>query len=212
MNRAIFSAIVLAALLAGVGAALLLTRGGGAPSALERATWFETPRPVPAVALVDHAGRPYGPERLRGRWSYLFFGFTHCPDVCPVTLATLAEARRSLGDLAPDAQPRVVFASVDPARDTPEALARYVQHFDPSFTGVTGNADAVESLTRALGVVAILGTPDDHGGYSVDHSAAVFLVDPDARIVAVSSAPHDAGVLARDYRRIVEAARAGAGA
>ena len=95
--------------------------------------------------------------------------------------------------------------SVDPARDTPPVLARYVLHFDPSFVGVTGSPAALDTLTRALGVAVIVGPADAAGNYSVDHSAAVFLVDPEARVAALFNTPHDAAAIARDYRRIVAA-------
>lgn len=212
MNRALAVAIVTFGLAAGVGAALVLTRADRGPPALERATWFQAPRPLPAFALVDQASRPFGPERFRGHWTFLFFGFVNCPDICPTTLATLAEARRNLGDMPSDRVPAVVFTSVDPGRDTPATLARYVRHFDPSFTGVTGSQEAIQSLTRELGVAVILGAPDEHGNYPVDHSTGVFLIDPEARIAAMFGAPHEALVLARDYRRIVDdahGARAG---
>ena len=117
---------------------------------------------------------------MRGRWTFVFFGFVNCPDVCPTTLATLAAVRNSLADLAEPYRPRVVLVSVDPARDTPAVLAQYVLHFDPSFVGVTGSPAALDTLTRALGVAVIVGPADAAGNYSVDHTAAVFLVDPEA--------------------------------
>jgi protein SCO1/2 len=206
VNRALAVAIVVLGLAAGVGAALVLTRDERGPPALERATWFQAPRPLPSFALVDQAGRPFGPERFRGHWTFLFFGFVNCPDVCPTTLATLAQARRTLGDMPAGRVPAVVFTSVDPGRDVPATLARYVRHFDASFTGVTGSKAAIESLTRALGVAVMFGAPDDNGNYTVDHSTGVFLVDPEARIAAMFGVPHEAAVLARDYRRIVAAA------
>jgi protein SCO1/2 len=205
VNRAVVALIVVAGLAAGVGAALLLTSGDRGRPELERATWFETPRSLSAFALVDHDGRRFGPERLRGRWNFLFFGFVNCPDVCPTTLATLAGVRRALGDQPRATQPGVVFASVDPGRDTPATLGRYVRHFDATITGVIGGSAAIADLTRELGVAVTIGSPDENGNYSVDHSTSVFLVDPDARVAAIFGAPHDAAVMARDYRRIVDA-------
>lgn len=155
--------------------------------------------------LVDHAGRPRTDADFRGRFMLIYFGYTYCPDVCPTTLATLAEARRQLADLPPGEIPEVVLATVDPARDTPAALARYVAHFDPSFTGVTGSPESIEAFTRDLGVVAMIGAPAADGSYTVDHSAAVFLIDPAAAFTALFSTPHDATAIARDYRRILTA-------
>jgi protein SCO1/2 len=205
MKRALVAALVVAGLLAGVAAGFYFTRVRGAPPELERATLFETPRPLPAFALVDQAGRAFDRERLRGRWTFLFFGFVNCPDLCPTTLATLAEVRRIVAGLPAGERPAVVFVSVDPARDTPEVLGRYVAHFDRSFAGVTGAADAIDALTRHLGVAVVIGTPAADGGYSVDHTAAIFLIDPSASQAALFGSPHDAAAIARDYRRIVAA-------
>jgi protein SCO1/2 len=205
MSRTLVVAIVLAALAAGVLVARHQRVAGSAAPALERAVWFDAGRPLPGLALLDQAGRPFDANRLRGRWTFLFFGFVNCPDICPTTLATLAAARKSLADLPASDVPAVAFVSVDTRRDTPEALARYVAHFDPSFSGVTGSAEAIDALTRALGVAVIVGPEAADGSYSVDHSAAIFLVDPEARVAALFGAPHEAAMIARDYRRIVAA-------
>ena len=204
MNRAFFVTAAIAGLVAGIVAAQYWVRQSAAPP-LEHATAFAEPRPLPAFALVDDANAAFGTEDLRGKWTFVFFGFVNCPDVCPTTLATLASARRLLADLPADRLPQVVMVSVDPGRDSPAQLGRYVAHFDPAFTGATGSAEAIESLTRSLGIAVLIGPPDADGNYAVDHSAAVFLVDPDARIAALFNTPHEAGVIARDYRRIVGA-------
>ncbi|HEX9708148.1 MAG TPA: SCO family protein [Steroidobacteraceae bacterium] len=205
MKRAYVAALVVAGILSGIAAGFYFTRMRGGPPALERAILFETPRPLPEFALVDQAGRTFDRESLRGGWTFLFFGFVNCPDVCPTTLATLAEVRRIAGDLPPGDRPQVALVSVDPARDTPDVLARYVAHFDPEFTGVTGSAGSIDALTRHLGVAVVVGPTADDGSYSVDHTAALFLIDPSARQSALFGSPHDAAVIARDYRRIVAA-------
>jgi protein SCO1/2 len=154
---------------------------------------------------VDASGQAFGPERLRGHWSLLFFGFLNCPDICPTTLATLAAAKAALASLPAGERPAILFVSVDPGRDTPELIGRYVAHFDPSFSGATGSREAIDALAAALGVAVMIGPPADDGSYAVDHSAAIFLVDPGARIAALFGTPHDADAIARDYRRIVAA-------
>lgn len=205
MKTALVAGIVIAGLVAGVTAGYYVTRHRAAPPILEEATLFQEPRPLPAFELVDQAGRPFGPAQLRGRWTFIFFGFVNCPDICPTTLATLAAAQHSLADLPASERPSVAFVSVDPGRDTPSVLGQYVAHFDPSFEGVTGTRDAVGVLTHSLGVAVIIGPASADGSYAVDHSAAVFLVDPEARVVALFGAPHEAGAVARDYRRVVAA-------
>ena len=205
MNRVLVAALIVAGLTAGVAAGYYFKRQGAEAPALERAIQFRTPRPLPELTLVDQAGRSFGLERLRGHWTFLFFGFVNCPDVCPTTLATLAEVRRIASDLPSGERPEVIFVSVDPARDSPGVIGRYVAHFDPTFTGATGSADAIDALTRHLGVAVVIGAPAADGSYSVDHAAAIFLVDPTASQAALFGSPHDSAVIARDYRRIVAA-------
>lgn len=170
---------------------------------LERGVVFPTPRALPAFALVDQDGAAVGPRQVTGGWTILFFGFTHCPDVCPATLATLAAARRQLADLPAADLPRVVLVSVDPARDTPEALGQYVAFFDSTFTGVTGDAAEIQRLTEGLGVAVFETEPDERGDYSVDHTATLFLVNPDGAVAAAFGTPHEPDVIARDYRRML---------
>ena len=205
MNRFLVAALIVAGVLAGITAGYFFSGPGAEPPTLERATLFATPRALPDFALVDQAGRNFGLSQLRGHWTFLFFGFVNCPDVCPTTLATLAEARRLLADLPPGERPEVALVSVDPARDTPDVLGRYVSHFDPAFKGVTGSADSINALTKHLGVAVVVGPPAADGSYSVDHTAAIFLIDPTASQVALFGSPHDAAVIARDYRGIVAA-------
>ncbi|MFO1407060.1 MAG: SCO family protein [Steroidobacteraceae bacterium] len=187
-------------------AGLLIARALQAPVPAaphtERATVLDTPRALPALSLVDQDGRPLGNGHFTGRWTLVFFGYTSCPDVCPTTLAMLANATRALGDLPASERPRVLLVSVDPERDDPSRLAAYVRFFDPAFEGATGDAAAVATAAGAFGV-PYLKVPVPGGAYNVDHGTGIFLVGPDGRLVAYFSAPHDAAVLARDYRAIV---------
>jgi protein SCO1 len=181
-----------------------LARGcrGPANAAPERATALAEPRALPPMALVDQDGRPFGAASLHRGWTLVFFGFTRCPDVCPTTLATLARTRSALADLPPADQPRVLLISVDPEHDTPERLAAYVRSFDPDFLGATGDPAAIAAVAAGFGVpFAKVAVGAD--SYTVDHGSGIFFVSPEG-LVAYSSAPHDAEVLARDYRRILE--------
>ncbi len=178
----------------------LLDRSGG--PTLARATLLEPARPLPPMAFIDQQGQPFGLEQLRGHWSILFFGFTSCPDVCPMTLALLAQVEKKLADLPAEQRPHIVLVSVDPKRDTPERLAQYVKSFSPTFTGITG--DAVQEFALKMGVpVAISEQPG--GNYTVDHSAAIFVVDPSGALRALSSTPHEVPIIAEDYRSLVAA-------
>jgi protein SCO1 len=205
MKRAHIATVVLASVVAGILVAHFVRYRESPPPQPEHATLFAEPRALPAFDLIDQAGAPFGVERLRGQWTFLFFGFVNCPDVCPTTLAVLAQVRKALADLPERDQPGVVLVSVDPGRDTPPVLARYVAHFDPSFTGVTGSPGAIESLTQALGVAVVVGPPAADGNYAIDHTAAIFLVDPEGRFAALFNTPHEAEAITRDYRRIVAA-------
>ena len=172
-----------------------------AAAAAVGALW-PAPAPLAPFELSDQAGARFGRERLEGRWSLVFFGFTHCPDVCPTTLAALGSAVEKLRPAAGGDAYQVVFVSVDPERDTPAAIAQYVSHFGPGVVGITGSNEALERLTRQLGVVHMrVGEGED---YLIDHSAQILLLDPQARLVGVLSPPHAGAAIAERTRAIRE--------
>ena len=173
-----------------------------APPMLERAVWLPDASPLPEFEFIDETGAAFDERRFLGRWTYVFFGFASCPDICPATLATLAAVRRALGELPTELQPVVLLVTVDPARDDPATLGPYVRHFDPTFHAVAGDEAGLARVARALGV-GYARVPLATGGYTMDHSASLFLIGPDGRLVATSGAPHDAAVIARDYRALV---------
>jgi protein SCO1/2 len=202
MSRNTFLAAAFAlAIAAAVGGAWLAARLS-APELPEQARVLTTPRPLPAVPALDHAGEPFGPATLRGRWTVVFFGFTHCPDVCPATLQVLAGARSLLEDLPEAERPGVVMISVDPGRDSPERLGEYVPFFHPEFRGVHVPAEHLPEVARTFGAAYVY-TPAGEDSYTVDHTASLFLVDPQARVAAVFPTPHTAAGIATDLRRII---------
>jgi protein SCO1 len=206
-TRSIALAIVVAIVAVASGilsARWLLMHQAGREPAVATATLLAPPRPLPPLALVDQDNRPFGAERLHGGWSFVFFGFTSCPDVCPVTLSALAQTRKLLADLPQTSRPQVVMISVDPQRDTPERLAGYVRAFDPAFVGATGTKAAIDELAQRMGVL-VATRPLDGDNYTVDHTTSVFLVDPNGALRALFSAPHTPKLIAEDYRRIVAA-------
>lgn len=201
------AARTLALLAAGLTAALIgawaiREAGRTAVPHTEAATVLAAARPLPPFELVGADGRPFDRDALLGRYTFVFFGFSHCPDLCPATLTELALARRSLADLPAARLPAVVMVGIDQRRDTQPALARYVAHFDPGFTAVGGDAAAVRRLAAALGAVVDSPAAADEG-YRVEHTAALFLIDPEAALAAVFPSPHVARTLAADYRSIV---------
>lgn len=162
---------------------------------LASGTWLPQPKPLADFRLSDDAGRPYTRADLAGAPTLVYFGFTHCPDVCPTTLVKLAQVRKQAALPAL----RVVLVSVDPQRDTPPVLARYVHAFDPGFRGLTGSEAEIARVARNFGV-AVNRVELPGGDYTMDHSAIVFLV-AGGGVVAIFTPPFDAGALAADLRR-----------
>jgi len=170
------------------------------------ATRFPVARQLAPFTLVDHNNEVFNETTLRQRWSFLFFGYTHCPDVCPTTLSVLNSVAQQLQDV--DADVRFVFISVDPERDTPEKLARFVSYFNKNFIGVTGSEQQIEQFTRELGIMHMRVAAEENAtGYLVDHTASVLLIDPDGRYHAVFSPPLSAGKISDDFRKILKAYR-----
>lgn len=200
-NSFLATAIVLAVAAAVAGAWFAARLG--TPELPQHARMLSTPRPIPAVPATDHTGAPFGGEDFQGRWTVAFFGFTYCPDICPTTLHLLAEARRMLDDLPENDRPEIMMISVDPGRDVPERLAEYVPYFHPEFRGLHVAAQHLPELTRSFGA-AYAYTPVGDDGYTVDHTASIFLVDRQGRVAAVFPTPHTAEGIASDLRRIIE--------
>lgn len=139
---------------------------------------------APAFTLVDQYGRPFSSEALRGNVVAIFFGYTHCPDVCPATLSIFAQARRELAAIRASEAVRFVFVSVDPERDTPERIRRYLERVDPGIIGLTGAPEEVRRVLDAWGITAekVPLSPDSPGAYTIAHTASVLLLDRDGRI------------------------------
>ena len=165
------------------------------------------PRVIADFALVDQDGNAFTLDDLRGKWSLLFFGFTHCPDVCPSTLYDLQLVHKGVRQDSGNGPPshQVLFVSVDPERDTPEKLGEYVSYFDPDFIGVTGSQQQLAPLTRQLGIAYRI---EEHEAgsaqYGVDHSASILVTDPEGRLHGVFPAPHDAGTIVEDLSTVLD--------
>jgi protein SCO1 len=190
--------------IAGIAAALLWRHP--AP-AVELATGsFVTPsRKLPDFSLIDDQGRVFGAPNLRGHWSLLFFGYTNCPYFCPTTLTTLAAMQARLRAENATVLPQVIFVSLDAKRDTPAQLANFLPNFDPGFIGVTAADQAgIEAVARKLGVAVSI-QPAADGNYAVDHTAAIFVLNPDARLTAILTGPFSTAALRADFQRIVAA-------
>ncbi len=134
----------------------------------------------------------------------LFFGYANCPEFCPATLATLAAMKKRLRASGARVLPQVIFVSVDPGRDTPEQLAKYVPYFDPDFIGVTASDQTtVDAVARQFGVAVIIEPKKADGSYMVDHSSAILVFDPSGKLTAILTGPFTLEALQADFQRIV---------
>ena len=189
------------AVLLGIAAGMFVLR----PQVLSitSGTLLKTPRVIEPFVLDGAAGAPFTNADLAGHWTLVFAGFTFCPDVCPTTLTELKAVNTRLGETA--AKVRFVFLSVDPARDTPDKIGQYIAFFDPAFQGATGEPAALEKLGANLGFVYAKvpgATPDS---YTIDHSTALILIDPQARIAGYLTPPFKPDAMAADLKAIIAA-------
>jgi protein SCO1/2 len=194
--RALRILVIGAAFLAGLvvcfGAVLMLSGRLSAPVAQQ----------VAAIGgpfnLIDQNGRPLSDQELKGRPFLVFFGFTHCPDVCPTTLFDVSEVLRALG---PDAdRVRALFITVDPERDTPALMKDYLSSFDPHLSGLTGDPAAIAAVAKAYRVY-YKKVPLEQGDYTMDHTAIVYLMDKSGRFVSPFNLKRPAEAAAADLRR-----------
>jgi protein SCO1/2 len=160
---------------------------------------FDPPRLAPEFSLPGSDGSEVTLARYRGKVVLMAFGYTSCAAVCPITLATLAQARSGLGEAADAVQ--VIYVTVDPERDDAARMKDYLEAFDPSFVGATGKPDALAAMRQNYGVTAIKhGTGDD---YSMDHSSSIYLIDRTGRLWALMPYGHDAGDFVHDIKLLL---------
>ena len=193
-SKLIVAAIAVIAVATG---AWLSYRTAAPPPEPRVATLLPGAAALPEFELLDHTGAAIGPDVFAGQWDLVFFGFTHCPDICPMTLQVLADARRQLAAQGTEPLPRIVLVSVDPERDTPDKLAQYVGYFGDQNLGITGELDELRKLTDALGIWFEKSSLDGDN-YAVDHAAAVLLIGPGGGYRAVFSTPHEAANFVHD--------------
>jgi protein SCO1/2 len=208
-----FLLVVVALLAAGLG--FWLSRGAFAPAGpvvpvatvapaqpLAAVRPIATPRVLPDWRLRLSDGGEASPATLQGRWTLVFMGFTHCPDVCPTTLQTLALAQKDWESTLPEPQrPRVLFVSADPERDTPQIVGDYAHYFHPSTLAASPTPEQLDAFAKALGLV-FMKVPGAGGDYSIDHSATLVLLDPQGRQAGLLSPPLDARAIAADLRTL----------
>jgi protein SCO1/2 len=162
---------------------------------------FEPPRQAPDFNLPSSTGNNFALSQMRGKLVVLGFGFSHCPDICPMTLAKLAQVYRDLEDQAQQVQ--VVYVTVDPERDSVERLHQYMQHFDARFIGVTGPAEALAEVRNAYGIIAAKEVHKD-GGYQVHHSSYLYLIDRQGLLRALVPFGKSAEDITHDLRILLQ--------
>lgn len=197
--------LIVAAVLSLVGGALVIFINVQFAQLIpQHATVLPSPLALPNFALTDGAGQIFDRDSLRGEWHLVFFGFTHCPDICPATLQQLAIARDKVNAMEGEGSkvfPQIILISVDPERDSPATMREYVANFGNGITGVTGDIDELRKLTSAFGIFFEKVTTEgavEGDNYDVAHSAVVLLINPQAEFHALFSAPHNVEHFVKD--------------
>jgi cytochrome oxidase Cu insertion factor (SCO1/SenC/PrrC family) len=173
-------------------------------------SWLAAPRPSQGKALidsefslVDHTGKPVTDEDFAGKWQLVFFGFTYCPDVCPTTLNDISVVLEELGNDAEQVTP--LFISVDPERDTPQVMAEYVANFDTRIVALTGSPEQIKQVAQAFRTYyAKMEQEDQPGGYTMDHSAFLYLMDPEGEYATHFSIGDEPAAIADEIRAYLE--------
>jgi protein SCO1 len=158
-----------------------------APPELRAVLWPE-PQPIGEFLLQDQQQQAFGPERLQGRWTFMFFGYLQCADVCPTAMQILKDYRRALEGGQPGLEHQVVFVSVDPEYDRPEQIAAYLGFFDPEFIGLSGSAEALAKLAGPM-AIKYYEYEDAQGRRSIDHTSSIMIIDPRGRLVGAFPPP-----------------------
>jgi len=196
--------ILVVALAAGLGLLAgrhLFSTGATPPPELATVRLLPQPREIPSFDLAQSDGSRLQPSDLQGHWTVVFLGFTHCPDVCPTTLAELAMAQKQWEGLPEATRPRVLFVSVDPERDSADGAGRYAHHFHPDTLAATGDIPALEAFATSLGMVFVKVDPPEGAPanqYSVDHSATLVVMDPQGRMAGLLRPPLQPDAIAAD--------------
>ena len=167
---------------------------------------FQTPRAVDWKGLTDHKGQPFTNDQLKGHWTLVYFGYTFCPDICPVSLSQLnkMDAKLKKDDPKLAKQVRYVMVSVDPRRDTVEKLNAYVPHFNPDFVGVTGDMKSIHNLTVQMNIPFTPVTDPEDEFYLVDHGANIAVINPRGDYHGFIRPPLEPGKLVRVMEAISE--------
>ncbi len=202
LNALILGTVAAVAAVAGLVVANFVFKPDQLPgTAIATGTLLPTPRAIPEFTLQGTDGQAFTRAQFDGKWSVIFVGFTRCPDICPNTMGLLKAVHGKLAATGQSLQ--VVLLSVDPERDTPEALNKYVTYFDPSFRGATGPTSELDKLGAAMGFVYMKSPGATPETYNVDHSSALILINPQAQVAGYFTPPFKIDPLVTDLRSIL---------
>ena len=162
------------------------------------------PRALPAIELIDEHERRFATADFAGHWSFLYFGYTYCPDICPLTLVELARLKQLISSEQAGQRAEHYIVSVDPARDTPARLREYVAYFDADFHGLSGEPETLRALTQATETVFDVPEGQDADNYLVSHSSNLVVLNPRGEVQAVLTPPHEPTRLAADFAAVVD--------
>lgn len=203
-HKVLFAVTVIAAAGGGLAAALAL-RSDDPPTIAGFV--YPEPKALAPFELTEHNGKPFDLDALKGRWSFVYFGYTYCPDVCPTTMVELDRVQKSLGGAGLDSANQYFFVSVDNRRDTLKRLAEYVPYFNEKFIGVTGSDKALGQFTQQVGILYLFPEGRKGNDYVVAHSSTIALFDPQARLRAVFTEPLKAEEIVDGFRKILGSRR-----
>lgn len=158
---------------------------------------WPSPKTLGTFNAINHDNVVVNTELFNNQWSMIFFGYTHCPDICPITMNTLSSAYEQLQD----DPPQIIFISVDSKRDTPAGLSQYLNYFNDQFIGLI-DQPTQDNLSQQIGIVYYANPPSENKQYTVDHSASIFIIDPKSRVVGKLSPPHAPNQIVQDFKRI----------
>ncbi|MFZ0219394.1 MAG: SCO family protein [Candidatus Aquirickettsiella sp.] len=167
-------------------------------------TNIDRPQLLPEFHLIDGHDKPFTNHNLKNHFSLLFFGFTHCQGICPLTLSMLTQLYKEL-KAEKLLLPQVIFITLDPRRDTPKVIGSYVKAFNPNFIGVSGPSMGIQQLSKQMGVVYIQTqqSKTSENNYQLDHSGTLYLINPEGKLSAIFSPPHDEASIKQDYKNLV---------
>ena len=199
-NIALLITIAALSLVIGIAVSQFMFKAPAAvPKNLE-ATLLDKSKPLTAFNLIDHDSKAFNLDSLKNNWSFLFFGYTHCPDVCPLAMQVMRKVWKDKKlEVISKTNLKMIFVSVDPDRDTPAILKSYAQYYNPAFIGVTGKANEIDNLTQQIGILYGFDEPNKNGDYNVAHSGQIILIDPKGNMRAVFSPPLNPASIAKDF-------------